>query len=82
MNDKTYKTFKLIASALPLVSTFIIALGKTWGFGWADSVSATISALATFFLGLLQLESNKYFAEHDIVKTGHITFLNPELHKD
>ena len=81
MSDKTYNILKKIFSILPLVATFVIGLGKIWNFAWTTNVAGTISLLATLGLGVLQVLSNKYFNEHDIVPMGHITITNPELHE-
>ena len=77
-----YDFLKKLFSVLPLVATFVIGLGKIWGFSWSTSVAGTISLIATLGLEILQVFSNRYFQEHDIVDTGHITFINPELHED
>lgn len=82
MKDKTYDFCKKLFSTLPLVATFVISIGKIWGFEWAEAVAGTIAAVATLGLGWLQIQSNKFFTDHDIVEMGHITFLNPELHEN
>ena len=82
MKDKTYDILKKIFSIFPLISVAILKLGEVWGWPWSTNVATTLGIVATLGLGILQIMSNKYFQEHDIVEMGHITFLNPELHEN
>lgn len=82
MTDKTYNILKRIFTTLILVSGVMIGIDKIWAVPMLTPIAGTISVIAYAGLEYLQGESNKFFTSHDIVEMGHITFLNPELHKE
>lgn len=67
MNNKTYDTLKIIASILPLIATFVLALKDIWGIPYADRIAGTLGAVATLILGILQAISKAYFKDKEIV---------------
>ena len=62
LNDKLYDILKWIAIvALPALSTFIVVLGKIWGWGdVANMVGQTITAFAVLLGALLGISSIQY----------------------
>ena len=65
LNDKWYDILKWVAIvALPAISTFIVVLGKIWGWGdIAVSVAQTITALAVLLGALLGISAIQYNKE-------------------
>ena len=64
MNNKLYDVLKWIAIvALPALSTFIVVIGKIWGWGdLANSIAQTITAVAVLLgalLGISHIQYNK-----------------------
>lgn len=66
LNDKWYDILKWVAIvALPAISTFIVVLGKIWGWGdIAVSVAQTITALAVLLGALLGISAIQYNKEN------------------
>ena len=62
LNNKLYDILKWIAIvALPALSTFIVVLGKIWGWGdIAPMVAQTITAVAVLLGALLGISSIQY----------------------
>ena len=62
LNDKLYDILKWVAIvALPALSTFIVVLGKIWGWGdVANMVGQTITAFAVLLGALLGISSIQY----------------------
>ena len=62
INDKVYDVLKWIAIvALPALSTFIVVLGKIWGWGdIAPMVAQTITAVAVLLGALLGISTIQY----------------------
>lgn len=73
MNNKLYDVLKWVAILLiPALSTLVSVLGKIWGWGWADAVAQTITALGVFLgaiLGISSVNYNKLGAGLDSEKT-------------
>lgn len=64
MNNKIYDTLAFIGRILlPLVATFVLTMGETWGIGYTKEISATITAIATLVNGILAGLSNNYFKD-------------------
>lgn len=64
MSNKVYDVLKWIAIvALPALSTFIVVIGKIWGFGDISvNIAETITAVATLLgalLGISHIQYNK-----------------------
>ena len=62
LNDKWYDILKWIAIvALPALSTFIVVIGRIWGWGdMANMVAQTITAVAVLLGALLGISSIQY----------------------
>lgn len=61
MSNKVYDILKYVAMiALPAVATLYAALSAAWGWGNAEQIVATITAIDTFLGTLLQISSSKY----------------------
>ena len=62
LNDKIYDILKWIAIvALPALSTFVVVLGKIWGWGdIAPMVAQTITAVAVLLGALLGISTIQY----------------------
>ena len=60
MSDKLYDILNKIERWLPLVSTLYVALASIWGFPYADEISQTIMAVATFLAGVLEISTVVY----------------------
>lgn len=69
MNNRKYDILKFIGSiVLPATATFVVAIGKLWGFPYVAEVSGTITALAVFLNAILKGEAAKFWKDHDIEK--------------
>ena len=62
LDDKLYDTLKWVAIVvLPALATFIVVLGKIWGWGdIAPMVAQTITAVATLLGALLGISTINY----------------------
>lgn len=61
MSNKVYDVLKYVAMiVLPAIATLYAALAAAWGWGNAEQIVATITAIDTFLGALLQISSNKY----------------------
>lgn len=60
MSDRLYDILNKIERWLPLVSTLYVALASIWGFPYADEISQTIMAVATFLAGILEISTVVY----------------------
>lgn len=62
LNDKWYDILKWIAIvALPALSTFIVVIGRIWGWGdIANMIAQTITAVAVLLGALLGISSIQY----------------------
>ena len=62
LNDKWYDILKWIAIvALPALSTFIVVIGKIWGWGDVSvMIAQTITAIATLLGALLGISTIQY----------------------
>lgn len=62
LNDKVYDILKWVAIVcLPALSTFIVVIGKVWGWGdTALMVAQTITAIATLLGALLGISTIQY----------------------
>ena len=71
MSNKVYDILKWVAIvALPALSTFIVVIGKIWGFGDISvNIAETITAVATLLgalLGISHIKYNKELADDNI----------------
>jgi len=71
MSNKVYDVLKWVAIvALPALSTFIVVIGKIWGFGDISvNIAETITAVATLLgalLGISHIQYNKGIENEDI----------------
>lgn len=62
LNDKWYDVLKWVAIvALPALSTFIVVIGRIWGWGdLANSIAQTITAVAVLLGALLGISTIHY----------------------
>lgn len=61
MSNKVYDILKYVAMiVLPAIATLYAALAAAWGWGNAEQIVATITAIDTFLGTLLQISSSKY----------------------
>ena len=62
LSDKVYDVLKWIAIvALPAISTFIVVIGRIWGWGdIATMVAQTITAIAVLLGALLGISAIHY----------------------
>lgn len=67
LNDKVYDILKWIAIVcLPALSTFIVVIGKIWGWGdVALMIAQTITAIATLLGALLGISTIQYKKESE-----------------
>ena len=68
MSGKTYDVLKYIAQiVLPALATLYVAVAGIWKLPYAEAISGTIMAIDYFLGKLLQLSSEKFFQENEIV---------------
>lgn len=61
MSNKVYDFLKWIAMvALPAIGTLYFALAGIWGWGYAEQVVGTITAVDTFLGIILGISSSQY----------------------
>lgn len=64
IKNKTYDVIKKIVAILPLLTALYAALAQIWGWGLGSEVDATVTAVISFFNGLLGIfmlaSSNSY----------------------
>lgn len=67
LNDKVYDILKWIAIVcLPALSTFIVVIGKIWGWGdVALMIAQTVTAIATLLGALLGISTIQYKKESE-----------------
>ena len=67
LDSKVYDVLKWVAIvALPALSTFIVVIGKIWGWGDISvMVAQTITAVATLLGALLGISTIQYNKEQD-----------------
>ena len=61
MSNKFYDILKwIVIVVLPACATLYVLLANTWGFPYADEISATITGVTTFLGVILGVSSVKY----------------------
>ena len=61
MSNKIYDILKwIVMIVLPALATFYVTLASLWGWGYAEQVSGTITALATVLGAILIISSSNY----------------------
>lgn len=60
LSDKTYDIIKMIQRWLPLVATLYVALAAVWGLPLADEIAKTLTAIAAFLAGILEIATATY----------------------
>ena len=59
--DKVYNVLKwIVMIVLPACATLYVLLANTWGFPYADEISATITGITTFLGAILGISSRSY----------------------
>lgn len=59
--DKVYNVLKwVVMIVLPAAATLYVLLANTWGFPYADEISATITGVTTFLGAILGISSRSY----------------------
>ena len=59
--DKVYNVLKwIVMIVLPACATLYVLLANTWGFPYADQISATITGITTFLGAILGISSRSY----------------------
>lgn len=60
LSDKTYDIIKTIQRWLPLVATLYVALGAIWNLPLVDQINKTLTAVAAFLAGILEISTATY----------------------
>ena len=69
MSNSLYDVLRYIALvALPAVGALYFALAKIWGFPYGTEIVGTISAVDAFLGALLQISTNNYNKEQELLK--------------
>lgn len=59
--NKVYNVLKwIVMIVLPACATLYVLLANTWGFPYADEISATITGITTFLGAILGISSRSY----------------------
>lgn len=62
--DKIYNVLKwIVIIVLPAAATLYAALAPLWGWGYADAIVKTVTAVDTFLGAVLCISSVKYHAD-------------------
>ena len=68
MNPKIYDILKYVGRiALPAVAAALLSLGEVWAIPYYEEIAQTCVIAATLINALLQVDSNKFFEENEIV---------------
>ena len=68
MTNKLYDILKYIAQiVLPALGTLYFALAKIWGFPYGAEIVGTISAVDAFLGALLQISTNNYNKDQELL---------------
>ena len=69
MSEKWYDVFKYIGRiGLPAIAAAILSLAEVWNIPYSTEIARTIIIVATLLNSLLQIDSNKYFEDKEIVE--------------
>jgi hypothetical protein len=69
MEEKTYRILAYIQRiVLPALGALYAAIGGIWGLPYVEAIVGTVAAVDTFMGALLMIDSNKWFADKDIVQ--------------
>ena len=60
MSNKTYDILKNVALYFPFFTTLVTAIFKIWGIPYAVEVGLTLTAINSFFAGIVQVSNKKY----------------------
>ena len=60
LSDKTYDIIKTVQRWLPLVATLYVALGAIWNLPLVDQINKTLTAVAAFLAGILEIATATY----------------------
>lgn len=64
MSNKVYDILKYIAQiVLPALGTLYFALAGIWNLPYGEQIVGTITAVDTFLGVILQISSNRYYAQ-------------------
>lgn len=67
-SNKVYDTLKWIALVLlPPLATLYLALAKYWTLPYPEAVSGTIMAIDTFLGAILQVSTNNYKGDGELI---------------
>ena len=59
--NKVYNVLKwIVMIVLPACATLYVLLANTWGFPYADEISATITGITTFLGAIIGISSRSY----------------------
>lgn len=73
MTNKLYDVLKYIAQiVLPALGTLYFALAKIWGFPFGTEITGTIAAVDAFLGALLQISTNNYNKEQELLNDGEV----------
>lgn len=71
MSNKVYDILKwIVIVVLPACATLYVLLANTWGFPYADEISATITGVTTFLGVILGISSVKYNKNQNEITDG------------
>lgn len=69
MSQKWYDIWKYVGRiGLPAIAAAILSLAEVWNIPYSTQIARTIVITATLINGLLQIDSNKYFENKEIVE--------------
>lgn len=69
MSQKWYDIWKYVGRiGLPAIAAAILSLADVWQIPYSTQIAQTIVIAATLINGLLQIDSNKYFENKEIVE--------------
>lgn len=68
MKETVYKWLAYIQRiVLPAIGTLYAALGKIWAWPYVAEIVGTIAAITVFLGAILQIDSEKYFSDKQII---------------
>ena len=69
MSQKWYDVWKYVGRiALPACAASVLSLADVWKISYAKEIADTMVIAATLINSLLQIDSNKYFADKEIIE--------------
>ena len=68
LSNKAFDILKTIQRWLPLISTLYVALAGIWGLPLSNEISKTLTAIAAFLAGILEIATATYNKDLNTVR--------------